>query len=99
MQINRQGFLNPEALAKRGAISGYSSSGTVTAGRTSGRNAPDDVASTSQLAVLTGALRGAASATELRVEQLRLAYAGGDYPLDLTSLAGNLSERLLSDLG
>jgi anti-sigma28 factor (negative regulator of flagellin synthesis) len=99
MQINRQGFLTPESLANQGAISGYSSSGTASTGRTSGRNAPDDVVSTSQLAILSGALNGVASAGEQRVEQLRLAYANGDYPLDLTSLAGNLAEGLFSDRG
>jgi hypothetical protein len=99
MHINRQGFLTQEAPANRGAISGYSSTGTVTTARASGGNVSGDVASTSQLAALTAALKGAASATELQVEQLRLAYDSGDYPTDPISLAGNLTERLLSDLG
>jgi anti-sigma28 factor (negative regulator of flagellin synthesis) len=101
MHINRpgHGFLAPEARANRTAISEYSSTGTTSTVPTSSRKVPDDVASTSQIAMLTGALKGVATASELRVEQLRLAYVAGDYPLDLNSLAGNLAERLLSDQG
>jgi len=101
MQINRpgQGFITPEARANRTAISEYSSTGTTSTVPAPSRNVPDDVASTSQIAMLTSALKGVASASELRVEQLRLAYSGGDYPLDLNSLAGNIAERLLSDRG
>jgi anti-sigma28 factor (negative regulator of flagellin synthesis) len=99
MQINRQGFLNPEALTNRSAISAYSSSGTAMAGRASNKTAPDDVVSTTQLATLSEALNGITSAGEQRVEQLRLSYANGNYPLDLGLLAGNLAERLMSDRG